>query len=344
VKRKILVERHISEKDLEGLIREERDKRLLERLIFIRDLYDGESVEKAAGKLGRGKQTGYNWLRRWNTKSPEGLKPDFTKAGRHPRLSVEEKRNLENMLRERGDWTTKEVRSLIEEKFGVRYCLRSAMRILRSLGMKYCKPYLRDYRRPEDAEERLKNRVKEALKEGKRFLLGFLDECSPQTDSNTQRLWSFGKPEIRKDTTRYRANTFGFYAPAGESLINFKENSKKESVCEFLEEVRKKNSEISILMVLDNFPSHKANLTQQKAEDLDIYMVYLPPYSPDLNPIDQIWRGVKRCISTAFFRTKEGFLNMIGEAYNQLSKKISYAEGWIQNFLPDQSKQFRQIL
>jgi len=344
VKRKILVERHLSEDELERLIREEREKRLLERLIFIRNLYDGESVEKAAGKLGRGKQTGYNWLRRWNAGGREGLKPDFTKAGRHPKLSAEEKRNLEDMLRKRDDWTTREVRNLIAEKFSVHYSLRSAMRILRSLGMKYCKPYPRDYRRPEDAEERLKNRIGEALKEGKRFLLGFLDECSPQTNSNTQRLWSFGKPEIRRDTTRYRANTFGFYAPAGESLIDFKENSRKESVCEFLEEVREKNSEVSILMILDNFPSHRANLTQQKAEDLDISLVYLPPYSPDLNPIDQVWRGVKRWISTAFFRTREGFLNLIEEAYNQLSKKISYAEGWIQNFLPEQSKQFRQIL
>jgi len=44
--------------------------------------------------------------------------------------------------------------------------------------------------RPEDAEERLKKKVEEALKEGKRFPLGVLYECSPQTDSNTQRLWS----------------------------------------------------------------------------------------------------------------------------------------------------------
>jgi len=109
--------------------------------------------------------------------------------------------------------------------------------------MKYCKPYPKDYRRPEDAEEGLEKRVKEVLDGGKRFLFGFMDECRPQTDSNTQRVWSFGKPEIKKNTTRYKANTFGFYAPTGESLISFKENSRKESVCEFLEEVREKNSE-----------------------------------------------------------------------------------------------------
>jgi len=338
------VEEHLSKRELEGLIKQEREKRLLERFIFIRDLYDGESVERAIRKLGRVKQTGYNWLKKWNAGSLEGLKPDFTKAGRPPKLSAEERRELKENLRKRDDWTTKEVRNLILRKFGIHYSLRSVKRILRFFGMKYCKPYPRDYRRPEDAEERLKRGVKEALKEGERFTLGFLDECRPQTDSNTQRVWSFRKPETKKNTTRYKANTFGFYAPAGESIIDFKENSRKESVCEFLEEIRKKNSKRRILMVLDNFASHRARMTQEKARELDISLVYLPPYSPDLNPIEQIWRGLKRGISTAFFRTREGFLNLIAEAYRKLSGKISYAEGWIQKFLPEQSKQFYPIL
>ena len=153
-----------------------------------------------------------------------------------------------------------------------------------------------------------------------------------------------GVCKIRKNTTRYKANTLRFYAPAGESIIDFKESSMRESVCEFLEEIREKNSEVSILMVLDNFTSHRAKMTQEKAGDLDIRLVYLPPYSPDLNLIDQIWRGLKRWISTAFFNTREGFLKIIEQAYNQLSWKISYTEGWIQKFLPEQPKQFYPIL
>lgn len=340
---RIYVEKRLSKRELEKLIKREKEKRLLERFIFIRDLYDCESVEKAIRKLGRVKQTGYNWLKKWNADGLEGLKPDFTKAGRLPKLSAEKRNELEEILGKRDDWTTREVRNLIL-KYGVHYSLKSIRRVLRNFGMKYCKPYPRDYRRPEDVEKRLKNKVEEDLKDGKRFILGFLDECRPQTVSNTQRVWSFSKPEIRKNTTRYKANTFGFYAPAGESLIEFKENSRKESVCEFLEEIREKNSKRRILMVLDNFPSHRAKMTQKKAGDLDIHLVYLPPYSPDLNPIDQIWRGLKRWISTAFFRTREGFLNLIEQAYNQLSKKTSYAEGWIQKFLPHKSKQFHPIL
>ena len=72
-------------------------------------------------------------------------------------------------------------------------------------------------------------------------IIGFLDETSPQLNANTQRLWSFNKPSVKKNTTKMRANTFGFYAINGESVVDFKEDSKKESVCEFLEKIREKN-------------------------------------------------------------------------------------------------------
>ena len=59
------------------------------------------------------------------------------------------------------------------------------------------------------------------------FIIGFLDETSPQLNANTQRLWSFNKPSVKKNTTKMRANTFGFYAINGESILDFKENSRK---------------------------------------------------------------------------------------------------------------------
>lgn len=65
-------------------------------------------------------------------------------------------------------------------------------------------------------------------------LIVFLDEESPQTTANTQRLWSFGKSTIRKNTTKFRANTFGFSSLNSTSTIDFEPNSKKESVCGFL--------------------------------------------------------------------------------------------------------------
>jgi len=189
----VSVVRHLGAEELRSLIRRERDSRVLERLVFIMSLYEGESVEYAARKLGRCKETGYSWLRRWNKGGPDGLRPDFTKAGRPSKLSTADKEDLKQMLAERRDWTTGEVRSLVKERFGVEYSVMSTHRLLRRLGLRYGKPYPRDYRRPVDAEERLKKSLEEALEGEEEALVGFLDECRPQTGSNTRRVWGFEK-------------------------------------------------------------------------------------------------------------------------------------------------------
>lgn len=103
--------------------------------------------------------------------------------------------------------------------------------------------------------------------------------------------------------------------------------------------MREENPGKAILLILDNFFSHRAEMTRRKAEELDIRLAYLPPYSPDLNPIEQVWRCLKREISTAFFVTKRKFLVLIEEAHHRLSGSFSFAKGWFQKFLPEQYKQ-----
>jgi putative transposase len=221
--------------------------------------------------------------------------------------------------------------------------------------MRFGKPYPRDYRRPDDAETRLKHTLDDALRrlndievqelrevEGvagdlEGVVVGFLDECSPQTCANTVRVYSFGKPIAVKDTKKYRANTIGFYAPLGVSFAEFMESSRKENVCGFLEDVRESNPESRILMVMDNFPSHRAGLTREKAEELGIVLVFLPPWSPDLNPIEQLWRCLKREVSVAFFRSEEEFLSIVMSSFSWLSRRLSFASNWFSKFLPQES-------
>lgn len=83
-----------------------------------------------------------------------------------------------------------------------------------------------------------------------------------------------------------RANTFGFYAIKGHSTIDFKEKSRKEDIIEFLKLIRTLNPYGRIMIILDNFRSHHARLTTQTAEKLHIDLVFIPPYSPHLNPIE----------------------------------------------------------
>jgi putative transposase len=150
------VEKWITGEELKKHIKtKEKDVKVLNRLHFMNYLYNGCSVPEASEKLGITKVTGYNWLKRWNEDGYEGLIPRFA-GGRPSKLTDQEKNQLKEILKKRDDWTTKEIRNLICQRFEVEYSLKQVRIILRNLGLKFGKPYPKDYRRPPDAEEQLK--------------------------------------------------------------------------------------------------------------------------------------------------------------------------------------------
>lgn len=150
------VKKWITSEELKKKIRlKEKDVKVLNRMHFINYLYSGCSVPEASEKLGITKVTGYNWLERWNQDGYEGIIPRFA-GGRPSKLTNNEKQQLKELLKKRDDWTTKEILKLIKEEFNVEYSLKQVRIILKDLGLKFGKPYPKDYRRPEDAEKQLK--------------------------------------------------------------------------------------------------------------------------------------------------------------------------------------------
>jgi putative transposase len=135
-----------------------------------------------------------------------------------------------------------------------------------------------------------------------------------------------------KNTDYIKANAFAFYSINGNNLIDFKESSKAESICEFLEEIAEKNKKKIIILVLDNSKAHKADKTKTKAKELGIKLVFLPPYSPDLNPVEFIWKTVKREVSARFIRSKEHLRNIIKNEFMRIEGSLSFAKKWIEKF------------
>ncbi len=152
----IQIQRRMSGEELDRRIRTlEKDTRILKRLYFIRHRYDGDSVELAAHKIGVYKMVAYQWQDRWNRDGCGGLIPRFA-GGKPAKLSPEKMERLRSILAERDDWTTEEAQEIMEKRFGVSFSLKHVRTILRKMGMHHAKPYPHDYRRPPDAEERLK--------------------------------------------------------------------------------------------------------------------------------------------------------------------------------------------
>ena len=73
------------------------------------------------------------------------------------------------------------------------------------------------------------------------------------------------------------------------------------------------------LVVLDNLSSHKVAGVRDAVEARGASLLYLPPYSPDLNPQEQVFSKLKRLLRTEAARTMEALWTAIGRLLDQLS-------------------------
>ena len=66
-------------------------------------------------------------------------------------------------------------------------------------------------------------------------------------------------------------------------------------ICEMSVKIAtRRNSAIPITIVLDNARYQRCKLVMEKAAELDIELLFLPPYSPNLNLIERLWKFVKK--------------------------------------------------
>jgi transposase len=83
------------------------------------------------------------------------------------------------------------------------------------------------------------------------------------------------------------------------------------------------------IVVLDNLAAHKDADTKALIEAAQAELRFLPPYSPDLNPIEKMWSKVKAFLRAAKARTQEELYGMIGAALETVSPQD--AQGWFQS-------------
>ncbi len=66
--------------------------------------------------------------------------------------------------------------------------------------------------------------------------------------------------------------------------------------------------------MMDNLSSHKVSGVREAIDSAGASVWYLPPYSPDLNPIEKMWSKVKTWLRRVAARTVEGLIQAIGDA------------------------------
>ncbi len=109
-------------------------------------------------------------------------------------------------------------------------------------------------------------------------------------------LWTRVRRFIRAPAGRQRFNVLGAIDAITHQLVTVSNDSyiNAQSVCDLLRKIAAAHEGIPITLVLDNARYQKCKVVWALAESLNIEMLYLPSYSPNLNLIERLWKFVKK--------------------------------------------------
>lgn len=160
-------------------------------------------------------------------------------------------------------------------------------------------------------DEELQPRLEEA-KAGKRAVY-FVDAAHFVLGAFLGYLWSFVRVFVRTPSGRQRFNVLGALNAVTKELITVTNDTYITSVqvCELLREIAK-NATLPITLVLDNARYQRCHLVMTLAKELGIELLFLPPYSPNLNLIERLWKLVKKeCLYSVYYENFASFRGAI---------------------------------
>jgi transposase len=75
------------------------------------------------------------------------------------------------------------------------------------------------------------------------------------------------------------------------------------------------------IVVVDNLGAHKSERARKLIEERGCQLLFLPPYSPDLNPIEEAFSKIKGLLRKAGARTREALIDAVGVAISAVTKR-----------------------
>lgn len=224
--------------------------------------------------------------------------------------------------------TIKEAQAAIEKLTGIRRGETQARAFLKRLGMRRRKmgavpgkgneEKWREQR--EFKEQELDPRLDEA-EAGERKVF-FVDASHFVHGAFQCFLWSMVRLFLRSPSGRKRFNVLGALDFASKELVTITNLTyiTSETVCQLLTELAAQHPGIPITLVLDNARYQRCRLVQDLAKSLNIELLFLPSYSPNLNLIERLWKFVKaECLNGKYYETFDAFQAAIVECLEKIS-------------------------
>jgi transposase len=275
----------------------------------VRSVHDGESPEVVARIIGISRSTIYGWLAQYRRGGWSALKakPLF---GRPPKLDGKKLKWVYDAVTQKNPmqlkfafalWTREMVARLIKVKFNISLSPVSVGRLLAQLGITCQRPLHRALERDEAlVKQWLKQdypRIR-ALAQREKADVYFGDAAHMRSDHHAGRTW--GKkgetPVVLSTGARYRMSLISAVTSRGHMRFMIKETGgvNAEVFIEFLRRLMI-GSKNRIFIIVDRGPAHVAKKTKAFVASLGgrLRLFYLPPYSPDKNPDELVWKHLK---------------------------------------------------
>ena len=301
-----------------------------EQLYFLKQAHRREKNKKTADKIKSVYLLGSGWrvpdicealllddntiYRYYDIYEQEGLKGLLKNRhkGADTKLTDLEMRLLDDYLQAMPCQTTLEVIAYVDLEFDEHYSVSGMNALLKRLGYSYKKPQPVPGKADRQAQEVFLKQYRElrtAMQEADSLF--FMDSVHPQHNSLPQYGW-FKKGirhPLKTNASRGRLNITAAVDIDTKDIYSLDDKTiNEESILDLLFKLREVRPSGVIHIVLDNAAYHTARSVREAAEKLAIKLVYLPPYSPNLNIIERVWLFLKKnVIYNQYYPTFEAF-------------------------------------
>lgn len=133
-------------------------------------------------------------------------------------------------------------------------------------------------------------------------------------------LYSLAVRYVKSVSGRKRFNVLGALHVVSQELVTVTNHDyiNALSVCQLLENLHQLYADLPIVLVMDNARYQKCKLVLDKADRLNIQIVFLTPYSPNLNLIERLWKFVKKeVLYNHHYQDYDKFCQAITDCLNQ---------------------------
>jgi transposase len=283
-------------------------------------------------------RTIFNWLSLYRSGGWGALK-EGVRAGRRRKVGTEDMQwiynavTLGNPRHYQFDfclWTLNALRALIGRERGIELSKSSVSRLLGHLGLSPQRPIYKSYKQdPRKIDQYLLETFPDAVNKAKEMgaEIFFVDEASVRSDAHRGLTW--GKkgetPVVRNSGGRFGLSVISAVSPRGDMRFSFIEERMNSS--KFIEFLKKLHRDAGkpILVITDNAKYHHSKETQEflRQQENRILIAYLPAYSPELNPDEQVWNHAKRRLAQRAIFTKQDMKKHLNSILRSIQKQVS---------------------